>query len=229
MHPSSPSNILLSLIPRLLIPRSCLPLACLEPCGRLQGTPGSQFFSAYIVALEESNQPVDKPTVLITETSTGSPLYAIERVKIGVYAICKLGAWVTLQSLELASIKNPSSCSHSQNGPPGQEVPSGCNWWQTAAIQQHVKQILPLAEKQKTLSGGRLRLCLKAPSSNAACQSSNCAEPLTENMRHVISPSNETDQDLSNLQPTLTPQSPAEVLNTIKIQYHEALYVSKVR
>ncbi|OJD38626.1 dna replication regulator sld3 [Diplodia corticola] len=119
--PTLPFDQPITLTPVKLIDRSQLPLSFLDltnsPSAAL---PSTRLFSAHIEALERHTSPDDHhdehddhnddhhhngrehedpdppatPKVLVTRLSADGSLHAVERVRRGVYALCKLGAWV---------------------------------------------------------------------------------------------------------------------------------------
>lgn len=96
-----------SLSPLFLLPRTHLPLACLDTENLSGPLPRSRFFAAHMESLEASslrNARYSGPVVLIARLDADRSLYAIERVKRGRYALCKLGKWVDLEELRGAAI-----------------------------------------------------------------------------------------------------------------------------
>ena len=148
-HPSSPFEDSLRLVPQLLIPRSCLPLACLDPGGAAGDLRGNRLFCARIPALEEdlpSENHSILSTILIARSEASAYLYAVERVRSGTYALCRLGAWVTLKELERLKLE----CSSQAKATSTQRASSpGNQWWRASAIRANCNHERGQSQKQK--------------------------------------------------------------------------------
>ncbi|KKY18486.1 putative dna replication regulator sld3 [Diplodia seriata] len=114
--PTLPSDRPITLTPVKLIERSQLPLSFLDVTGGSSAAaalPSTRLFSAHVDALERRASDHDDdddhdddeqegeeedvpatPKVLVTRLEADGSLCAVERVRRGVYALCKLGAWV---------------------------------------------------------------------------------------------------------------------------------------
>jgi len=127
-HLDAPTTIV-SLCP---IPRARLPLAWLDPRDASSLLPGSRFISAHIPDLEgEASQATSTPTVLIARPKFRDDLYAIERIRTGVYTSCRLASWVKVSHIGLrATSSDPlpilPRAEHHDDKHSGE-------WWQTAA------------------------------------------------------------------------------------------------
>ncbi len=85
-----------------MLPRSKLSLAYLDTNPRTSALPPARLFSADIRCLESpppSTTRKSDPVVLIAKLEVDGALYAVERVRRGIYALCKIGGWVTLEEL----------------------------------------------------------------------------------------------------------------------------------
>jgi len=60
---------------------------------------------AYVRGLEyiEPNDQ-DRALVMVAELETEDSLYAVERARRGLYALCKLGSWVKIRDLRAAAL-----------------------------------------------------------------------------------------------------------------------------
>lgn len=227
-HSPSPLEESLRLSPQFLIPRACLPLAFLDPGGALGDLQGSRLFCARIPALEEdslSDRQSILPTILIAASDASASLYAVERVRCGTFALCRLGAWVTLkelQRLKLECCPQPKTTSTQRAGSPGTE------WWQASAIRADLNHDRSQLQKQKQKQVRResFRLCLKSPLPTTMATS-----PVDEVARGEA-PDEATvelhDKPNDPLPEHLT-QDPDETLMMIRTQYQETLYMSQVR
>ena len=121
-------------VPRLLMPRSCLPLALLDVHGITEGVQANRIFSAQISSLEASLSPKQHatgPIVLIAQCTVTPCLYAVEHVRLGVYALCKLCAWVKLKDLEILVLESKTQPDFERL----EQAPlPGDKWWHKAVI-----------------------------------------------------------------------------------------------
>lgn len=218
----------MKLAPQLLIPRSCLPLAFLDPGRDLQG---NRLFCAQIPVLEE-DWPSDRqsvlPTILIAASEDSACLYAVERVRRGTYALCRLGAWVTLKKLERLKLE----CSSQPRATSNQRASStGDEWWHASAIKADSDHERGQSQKQNHVNLGELRLCLKAPRPTAIAASPAVEEVSAKEIQRDtrIGPAVEWNDTLNEPPPEPLTQDPDETLRMIRSQYQEALYMSQVR
>ena len=204
------------LVPRLLLPRSSLPLAYLEA-----NYYGLTLFSARIDLLEQdepNNGQLNSPSVLIAQTVADNGLSAVEKVQNGVYALCKLGVWVTLKMLKDLH----AGAMNGHSGPKAHNYESRQlqrdQWWRDAATRLVPKA---LSDQEDTTKSSTVRLCLQKPVP-ATCS----PMPGAHEERSAMSPgliersSTDTVED--------TRQELEEMLAMIRSHYQEALYASKV-
>ncbi|KAL2043524.1 hypothetical protein N7G274_003831 [Stereocaulon virgatum] len=218
-HPSFLSPRAQQLIPRLLLPRSRLPLAYLDLVGDQKHQFSSELFSARIENLENQEEGWStQPMVLIAQSTRDSRHYAVERVQNGIYALCKLGQWVTFELL--ARLQAGAMHSHlpqrvqikEQIRRPSEE------WWCSSAIRLDTEASSRTLRTEKALTS---RLCLAKPVQRSAPSSSisdNIPEPVhLEQAEDVLECMVEEEKM----------KEPEEMHRTIKSQYQEALYASK--
>lgn len=213
-------------MPRLLVPRSCLPLVFLDPNGTSGELQGNRVFSAKIKLLEATLSPANhlgEPVVLIAESSVTHCFYAVEQVRPGTYALCQLCAWVTLKDLEKLILgSKPQPQSHVLNLE--KAILPGDKWWHKAAIQS--EGAMPPAKRRKSWMATGFQLCLNAPVHQSSL-ATRSEEIVCETRREEpLVNSDDTIQDLS-LQSNA--QTADEILDMIRTQYQEALYMSQVR
>lgn len=225
--PGSISETSSTLVPRLLIPRSCLPLAFLDVQGTAEGIHKTRIFSAEISSLEASLSPKQHgtgPVILIAQFNVTPCLYAVEHVRSGIYALCKLGAWVKLKDLEmlvLGSKPQPNLKGLEQALLPGNK------WWHKAAIGEG--EAVPDLETRRcshrTADG--FQLCLKAPVYDKPLAPSPLEEitHVTPHTKAPIIP----DRKIQETPLHSDSQNADEILKMIRTQYQEALYMSQVR
>ena len=211
-------------MPRLLVPRSCLPLAFLDLNGISGDLQGNRIFSAKIPSLAATLSPgkdFGEPMVLIAESGVTPCLYAVEQVRPGIYALCRLSAWVTLKDLERLNLESKS---HSKLSKLEKVNQPGDKWWHKATIES--KGAVSLAKRCKSWPAARFELCLKAPihqSPLAASPEENFCETRQEEPLAV------SDNMMQDILPQGNAQNANEIFNMIRSQYQEALYMSQVR
>ena len=182
-------------------------------------------FSAHIEILEESlleERWSNQPTVLIAQSAVEDDLYAVERVQEGIYAICRLGNWVSVKMLErmqtipIDSVRLQKRQHKEQPGLPGDK------WWSTAAIGFRPEERYDQDEKRAVEKTRGLRLYLQRPQKKPtilAQITQEISQPVLED---------QTGNLLTDLVEEAV-QDPEEVLKLVRVQYQEALYASKVR
>ena len=224
-HPSLPSPLAQKLTPRLRLPRSCLPLAYLDPLGGPHDLQGSNLFSAHIEVLEETVQDdrrSNQPTVLIAQSAADDGLFAIERVQEGIYALCRLGTWVGVNTLEQLQTV-PTNIARPQKRQCREQLGlPGDGWWNTAATDFRSKDRHGPGKNSSVEKTRGVRLCLQVaqrkPTTPAQITQEISQPVLQDQTEEVV-----TDMVME------AAQDPEEVFRMIRLQYQEALYASKVR
>lgn len=223
-HPSKP----IKLLPKLLTSRSCLPLSYLDLSGADHGIVGTQIFGARIASLEANLQgnPYDQPLLIGVSGAQNGRLFAIERVDVKLYALCRLGKCVTLEALEKlrisSQIKPPPTkqrCVHQGNG-------GESDWWRSAAVGgAHTDRVGrdKKAESLKEIPVQPKKGVRKPPSVPPAISNEQRPAAVIPQELETIAPTNGNGKE--SLQTTLP--HPAEILATIRAQYQEALYLSR--
>lgn len=183
-------------------------------------------FCARIPALEE-DLPSEKhsilPTILIAVSEASTYLYAVERVRSGTYALCRLGAWVTLEELERFKLE----CSSQVKATSTQRASSpGNEWWRASAIRADCNHERGQSQKQKQVSLESFRLCLNSPLPATITASSVDEIPVKEPQDEATIKVNDAPNEPQR-EPIM--QEPDETLKMIRTHYQEALYMSQVR
>ena len=133
-HPDSSYDEPVKFKPIRVISRSQLPLTFLDTSssGRFHS---NALFSAEIIALEYNTDSEDRndcsQKVLIARHETKKTLYAIERVQVHVYSVCRLVAW--LKEKEVTDLWDPSNRSTSSLPSEATTIATG-EWWQNAVV-----------------------------------------------------------------------------------------------
>ena len=154
-------------------------------------------------------------------------MYAVERVQSGIYALCRLGNWVTerdIRRLQALSLEQSPSLrtvlTEEVNAPIGE-------WWRPAAILTSQTCRNREGQKQKSTKIENYRLCSKV-SLFATPQKASIVEEHPSEVAQEQVPFISENTSEEAIAQNSTP-IPEEVLRMIKNQYQEALYVSKVR
>lgn len=159
--------------------------------------------------------------ILVAHSTDDDRLYAVERIQDGIYALCILGSWVGLKTLEQlrADGQNHESMFFRQHAK--QIRPWEREWWRATTIEPDYginasSETSPGAEKIRDV-----RLCLQRPVPSET-RSTTAKEKSLAHLEPV-----QTETALNTMAGEAS-QRPEEVLETIKAQYLEALYASKV-
>ncbi|QDS74386.1 hypothetical protein FKW77_005480 [Venturia effusa] len=199
-----------TLQPLRLLNRSRLPLSFLDTSSNTDPLPTTQLFSANIAILEPQDEGSGTPNVLVAGLDSGTSLYAIERVKPRIYALCRLHKWVKIGYLEdecavhYTPVTRQSQVEHS-----GETT----QWWKRTAVGE--RDGLQRPEK-------RPRLSMAPPLSS---------EPQIELSN--VQPTQNLPDDSIDLRPDIVPSqtdqpiSSQETLDTFVRQYLDALYKSR--
>ena len=163
--------------------------------------------------------------MVIAQQDSASTLYAVERIKPGIYTLCRLRDWVALEDFEVAPrISKKLLSRHSQR-----EDYTGDVWWKTAAVDIDHEDPQRYQETQKTKHCTKMRLSMKLPS---------CPILETETSeKHLSVKDASTLHEATCLEtnPSAVPIGDdnstgiEDVLGLVRTQYLESLYITKVR
>jgi DNA replication regulator SLD3 len=196
---------------------SFLDILC--PSGPL---PVSRLFEAHVKVLELEERMGNTPAVLIAQSSDGKSMFVVERVEKNLYAICKLGSWVSPSQLYTGAIIYRHQLSTAASRP------------ETASFLHEAKvelQTTPESSRysnKKRLAIEAIQSMVKRPSRDGLSTLQDDAVPCPQSGNALESqPSRELGpeviQDDINTRPMAT-----EIFDNIRSQYFEALYLSKV-
>lgn len=224
--------------PTALLPRSHLALSWLDPfVGSTDGFPGL-LFRASIPNLEDDLTRHDDTAVLAVRSNDEGDLYAIERVKKGMYALYDLADWLSDTDLLVASkewLKPPAITKKSRESDTFEEYDE--TDWRRAAeassngLDLEAKSDVDISmafgpDKPTSLSDEAIMAdddVLAEPGYTEDNQSSfNSSDAGTAEASISLLPF--PDGKAESAEPT-----PLEVLERLRTQYLEALYLSKVR
>ena len=158
--------------------------------------------------------------MLIASSNIGDKLWAVEKVRHGICALCKLSNWVTVEMLERSQARLCDVLPTQETQYTAQTQLAGDEWWQSTAI--HLKQgaedfRTTLNDYQKTRTSA---LCLQRPVQTFPSGSQSASQVLPTKASDA-GPTIELVTDEKT-------QAPQEILDMIRNQYKEALYASKV-
>ena len=174
--------------------------------------------------LEEKvlEEPQKEPVILIVESVKENTFYAIEKAQQGIYALCALGSWITIRSFDrLDRVPRPSvpfrtGSSSEPFGDPSRQ------WWRAAAIEPRDHYAKDSRTPSRPRSWDWPRLNLKKPQ---APDSLPCSVAREQSPSIVQSLQKDSVQTIAVLEPF---QGPDEIFDTLKSQYQDSLYTSKV-
>lgn len=200
-----------------LIDRAQLPLTYLDILAD-EGFSSGRIFSAKLKVLEprDDSQEEDAaiPKVLIARRRAGGMLYAIERVRPGIYSLCRLAGWLkerdiaALSGLRRTEIRHSAMCSSiSASGPK--------LWWEAAAIQSE-----PGQKPAKRARLNILRLNSQKKEVGARRNGDNEVDPFQE----FPVPDREVPDAPD---PPMEAPTPQQLLENLVQQYLDAVYLSK--
>lgn len=116
------------LTPICVLQRAHLPLAALD----VQGS-GSRLFAAHVQTLEALHENGIEGHMIAAEQKEEGRLYVVERAAKRVYALCRLGQWITKETVtRLAQVqpKEVTSAAKRRITAPASTLP----WWSRAAV-----------------------------------------------------------------------------------------------
>lgn len=194
--------------PVCVLQRAQLPLAFLDVTGS-----GSRLFAAHVQTLESLHDNGVEGNVLVAEQKEEGRLYAVERAAKRVYALCRLGQWITKEALSRLSqgaSKEPVRVVKRKISQPEGTSP----WWARAAVDmpkelpqdkghpsgllrlavppldpKHVPQLLPSGtSSQKSIAPDAVDTNTAPKAQGAESQMAESApqEPLEELAKHYL-------------------------------------------
>jgi hypothetical protein len=220
--------------PLRLLERADLPLAFLDTASSQDLNTvdlGSRFFASRVQALENclDNGDTTRSMLLVAKQREDGRLYAIERVRDGVYAICRLGSWVKDQDLQSRAVAGQFETSmHSDLD---NRAGDTSKWWRSAVLksesatlqQPNKKMKFSMAPPPSALGKQPKKAHLVTASPATANEDRQTTISLLPNelVQAAVLPE-DTSCDL--VQPQITKESLFENLVT---QYLETLYLSR--
>jgi len=171
-----------------------------------------------------SRQEVQEPTVLIAEQDGDQRLYAVESVRQGIYALCRLGDWVSLEDFG----KPPTKAKKISHGDYATAAAHDSQWWRKAALD--IKS--SMREEERTTETQGIRLAMKPPPSRTtstifadgaeASAGTSYSQAIKAETVRVAA------ENVGDEPPQPTETDPVDVYGMIRTQYLELLYIKKV-
>ncbi|KAI6246388.1 hypothetical protein HI914_05676 [Erysiphe necator] len=218
-YPANVSVKSRTLQPLIKLPRSCLPLSFLDHLSSADSLGSTRLFKAHIKAIYlEGNQPM----VLVARDEESKNLFALEREGRGLYAVCQVGSWVSLQKLQDAA-------GTTKLRPLKPVEQAGLFPLDTMSLKTENPKLMPVA---KSSSEQKKRQVIEAIQSMVKKSS---ILPQTTPNEDAMVPSTNTDLSLdsksvkSNFSGSSQFQSSStEIFENIRTHYFEMLYLSKI-
>lgn len=212
----------------LLLPRSHLPLSFLDPINVSTTIPTARLFSAHVRALEyEEPSSLHQPLVMVAELEPEGSLYAVERVRCGLYALCKLGEWVNIGELRATALDVWNSTAPRLEKPLNVTGPK--SWWECAAFSPFDADDGLRAKRSKAKISGFVQLKMRSTKSQTSPEPPQCWNGAVPPEPEAVTP---TPEPLTSVAVSCEQRgvelSAEELLDTVRCQYLEALYLSKV-
>ncbi|KFY00989.1 hypothetical protein V490_01125 [Pseudogymnoascus sp. VKM F-3557] len=228
-HPSSVHDRPRSFKPIALLSRSDFPLSCLDRSRPAPSAlPDSRLYEAHVKILELEQRMGSTPVVLIAQLDDNKSLYAVEYESKGLYVLFKLGSWVDLSKLcSVAVVSRPYTKSHRHDNP--QDVPG-----RGAAANNAFSPVeSDKYTKKKRLAIESIQSMVKRPSTSQSLniEQTPSAEPLSTELppKPIQTAQLDPVASVQPLQQTTVEQPRAEeILDGVRSQYLDTLYLSKV-
>ena len=146
---------------------------------------------------------------------------------MGIYALCRLGKWVTFEDIRGLQAKSLEDMPLQKRIVHEPVKASTDEWWRPAAIYDDRTDRGREVRKQKSAKIDNFHQCLKTLA-NTTPRTAPVIEELPPKDAQSQAPST-FDGMVNEPIPQGMSQEPEEVLDIVRAQYQEALYVSKVK
>lgn len=223
--PSSDKPFILK--PLMLLSRECLPLSTLDlssPCGEYPTGPG-RFFESHIRILDLDGRLRQAPSVLLARSDATRNVYAIERHQLGLYVVCKLGSWISIENLsKLAEASYVSRCIATGQKSQSTEAAAPVTTYQAHKESKRKRQVIE--EFQQSMVKAKRQKSV-APEPQPASNQPPVPQMSGQNVHSKPSIIFQGSQTVS-ADPAADVQTSAEdIFQNIRSHYFEALYHSK--
>ncbi|KAI9777809.1 MAG: hypothetical protein M1816_004409 [Peltula sp. TS41687] len=220
-----PINIL---TPILLLPRAHLPLSWLDNDTSSAASPCTRLFTARIRCLDPEilkYKHISILSVLIATLEIDGSLVAIERVEEDIYALCRLGNWVTSDQLQAAA---PLA----RDDPPHRwqkvvKVGEGLDWYEAAKADP---SRLPARKRIKIVENNTTEVSTITEPVHASlhCEEGSLSfRPPAELETSISSEPPRELHSTNDVPDAVTELTSQDVFEMVQMQYLESLYISK--
>jgi DNA replication regulator SLD3 len=230
--------------PFLLLPRSVLPLSWIDVTAKLLPIPQGSLFISNIPTLEDDLSKYHEPIVLVARLVSDNAFYVIERVKRGIYSLCSLGSWIDEGDL-LVAAKGWQDLPRelSLQGRITSIEENGKDWRQAATINgnsldpgpsgisMNIDAAIVFGVDENDSFDSQL------PEETVTVQFEDCRGDKDQETSFTFNPLNRrpsihdrvpTPPEATDSAHVVTIQSPETLFESLRSQYLEALYISKV-
>lgn len=163
---------------------------------------------------------------MVAELEAEGCLYAVERVRCGLYALCRLGNWVNMEELRTAALAFRNYAAPVMQK--SLNVSGQKSWWECAAINPFDAEGDLRAKRLKANSSGSIKLKMRSSGSQTSPDPSQRGRTAAPHEPEAMAAAPEPPISGSCEQACAAEVRPEELLDTVRCQYLEALYLSKV-
>ena len=153
-------------------------------------------------------------------------LYAVERVRCGLYALCRLGDWVKVEALHAAALAARDYSTSAKHKP--LDISGGNSWWEGAAIRPFYVENSLRAKRVRARPSGSIQLKMRSALSHTPPKASQCRKTAVLPVPDAVTAAPEPVPSGLSEQRCGVDISVEEIFETLRCQYLEALYLSKV-
>ena len=156
-----------------------------------------------------------QPMVLVARLDDGRTLYAVEREDRGLYVLCQLGSWINLQQLRTTAVASKQDISK-------------CIERNTA---MSADGAMPLVTPETSKYSKKKRLAIEAIQSMVKRTTSsllNESQPAASDQDTAPESQQGPAALVLPIEDVVTQPTSVEIFETVRNQYFEALYLSKV-
>jgi DNA replication regulator SLD3 len=225
----------------MLVPREHVLLSYIDLQAPLGEFTQSRFFDAHIKILDLESRVATKPTVLMARNETKGTVYAVERQPDGLYVLCKLGPWVELQLLaqkatvllrEKLQVPEPEHHDASRrtetDGEPKTPHLFKSDKKKRAAIEAIQSLVRKKARPEPVSTSEPSNMSNPAVQPASPETQASPGLPVMQDERETPIEYSQTVTNKVHNDTPIAQQAPESIFDTIRSQYFEALYKSKV-
>lgn len=226
--------------PLMLLPREHLSLSALDLSKPNGDFPTSRLFESKIKILDLEGRLGSN--VLLARSETTKRVYAVERESNGLYVLCKLGAWVDLETLSQSATVVCRARMTSSKPVPKPENATAAPLTTPSLYNENKRRRLAMEEIQSLVRKRSMSVIDKDTPSQSPVATEDATAPKDNTSQNTTPVQEETEPPVApeasepvaptpGLAPgddSLSQPSADEIFQNIRAQYMEALYHSKV-